>query len=148
MDELGLLLAMVDRSGRQVAADEHEDVFEEYRAIALSTGSLPGLGAGTRDPAAAGMLDVDVFLGVGLALLGQIGVQVLAKLGEIAVEKSADGIAGFVRARLKEKSPLADAVTAQVVVRLGDLPVTAEQVKVIVLLQLEAVADAGHDRAA
>src|SRR5262245_14567738 len=87
--DLSLLLTMVDRSGRELAPDEHESVFADYAAIALATGTVPGLDTDGRDDSAAGMLDVDIYLGIGLALLGQIGVKVLNTLTDMAVQRGA-----------------------------------------------------------
>lgn len=171
-NETRLLLSMVDKSAAAVAPDEHADAFEDFADIVRETRTVPGFDPADGDEAAAGMLDVDIYLGVGLALLGQIGLQVLSSMTDLAVRRGVRNVVDLTR-RLFRRGPAAgsavattgpadgeattadgevvldgeaaavvDAVSRAVLVQIGgQVPVTPEQIRVIVTIQLRAIAE-------
>ncbi|OAA27789.1 hypothetical protein UG55_1007117 [Frankia sp. EI5c] len=163
------LLAMVDASGRRFAPEEHEDFFDDYADIVTGNGALPVFDPGRSDDAATGVLDVDVFLGIGLAVLGQIALRVLAALEDLAADGTVSGVTLFAR-RLFRRGPVdphdpsagtetdqardaateakvtvdvvAGQLTEQVRVALPTaLAVDAAQLQLIVTVQIQALAD-------
>jgi hypothetical protein len=155
--ELRLLRTMVERSAAVVAPEEYEDDFEDYVAVLEATRTPPGLDPRAGGGASAGILDVDIFLGMGLALLGQTGLKVLETIGEMAIERGARNGMDLARRLFRRRSAavgeqptdpdvvaVLDALTQTVrVAVVRELPITTEQLRLVVTIQVQAIADAG-----
>lgn len=165
-EEVSSVLAMVDNSARQLCPLEWEDGFSEYAEQVTATSCVPGENLGRMDEGAVGIIDAGVFLGIGLAFLGQVAVHVLWTLTDLGVEKIAESASGRVRAWYrhargsgngKDEKPgaareggpaeldvgaLADEIAARIgpAVATAAPQVTIEVLKTTVRLQLEGLA--------
>ena len=109
------------------------------------------LDLGGGDGTSTELVDVDIYLGIGLALLGQVGVRVLGVVADLAIERSTEGLcraaAKLVRRRAGSDATPEPTPEGQVlIVQLSDqvtahLPLTAEQARMIVAVQLAALAE-------
>jgi hypothetical protein len=82
-EQVEQVLVMVDAAAAVVAAAEREDSFEEYAALVRRIRRVPGYDPAAGDGSSAGVVDVSLFLGIGLALLGPIAVQTLNAVVEM-----------------------------------------------------------------
>lgn len=83
-EQVEQVLVMVDAAAAVVAAAEREDSFDEYAALVRRIRRVPGYDPGAGDGSSAGVVDVSLFLGIGLALLGPIAVQTLNAVAAMA----------------------------------------------------------------
>lgn len=95
------VLTMVDASAAVVAPDERDDLLAEFAEDLRETGLIPGVDGAWDDDADADIADAQVFLGIGLTLLGQIAVKVISVATDLAVEhgvrEAASYVVGLVR---------------------------------------------------
>lgn len=148
---------MVDAAGQAFAPDEHEDSFTEYAQLLRRNQALPDVDLGGNDEAATDLLDVGIYLGIGLAVLGQVGLRVLSVVADLAIERSAEGISAaaarlFRRRRGADADPVLEPtaqgaavilrISEQVATQLGpQIPGGSEQAQLIVTVQLQVLAD-------
>lgn len=145
---------MVDVAGRTFARDEHEDSFDDFALIVRRIQSVPDLDAGGTDEASTDLIDIDIYLGIGLALLGQVGVRVLDAVADMAIERSAQAVChaaaklfrrkddSLVPESASEPTPDGQAVIARVrELVVTQLPLTAEQATMIVTVELAVLAE-------
>ncbi|HKT03253.1 MAG TPA: hypothetical protein VJT31_27305 [Rugosimonospora sp.] len=148
-DQVRLVLAMVDASAAVLAPDERDEDFDEYADVVRRTGRVPGFDPKGSDGSAAGMFDASLFLGVGLAFLGQIAMLTLAKVTDMAIEKGLSSAGELVRRVWRARGPGAEPdsvdglvaeLTRRTVAAVGSVEeVPAGQVEVIVTLQVRAL---------
>jgi hypothetical protein len=99
-EQVELVLSMVRASSAVVAPEEHEDAFDEYAALVRAIKEVPGEEPGVGDKSAAGMFDTGLFLGVGLALLGQIALHILKVAADEAIKEGTKGVGRVLRGRV------------------------------------------------
>ena len=136
--ETELVLAMVDAAARSVAPEEYHDAFEDYASQARATGVPPGTGAA----GAAGIADAAIFLGMGLALLGHLGMRVLAVATDMAIKKGLADAGSLARRLLRRRDRGAVEAMAEQVLDSADPPAGADRAMLVqvVIIQIQALA--------
>ncbi|MFE6774531.1 hypothetical protein [Streptomyces sp. NPDC057702] len=90
------VLTMVDASAAVVAPEERDDLFDEFAEDMRESGRVPGEDSAWDDGADADIADAQVFLGIGLTLLGQIAVKVVSVATDMALERGVRDAARYV----------------------------------------------------
>lgn len=139
--ETELVLAMVDAAARSVAPEEYHDAFEDYASQARATGVPPGTGIAGADRSAAGIADAAIFLGMGLALLGHLGVRVLAVATDMAIKKGMADAGSLARRLLRRRDRGAVEAMAEQVLDSADPPAGADRAMLVqvVIIQIQVL---------
>ena len=143
------VVAMVEAAARVVALEEYEDAFDEYARVLRSTRVAPGAARHSSDKSAAGIAETSIFLGVGLAVLGQIATRVLSVASDMAIKKGLTDAAAYLRKLRHDKDDAAlDAVAARVIATV-EVPAAVDSSVItrVVQLQIEVLgAPAGESQ--
>ncbi|MET7935876.1 hypothetical protein [Streptomyces sp. NPDC005322] len=148
------ILTMVEASAAAVAADEHEELFEEFAEEMRAGRRVPGAGDFFDDHSGAPAVDTHVCLTIGLSVLGQIAFKVLSTATDMAIERGVRDAVSYLRRSLRGAdagtgpdgdsttdgtdgtAPLAQRVTVEL--RLP-AEVDADTVRAVVRIQAEAL---------
>ena len=154
-DRLELLLEVVDRSGRVVVPDEHDDAFDEYVTLAHRTGRLPGSESVAGDKSDAGLIDAQLLGEISLAVVGHVALTAVAVLEAAALRRGASGVLDAIRRRRARKAePVEDAADAppeleQEIMEVIEVPpgIPVEQIRELVELQIRVLTELADERA-
>ncbi|WP_344902246.1 hypothetical protein [Actinomadura meridiana] len=141
-DQIEQILAMVDASAAAVAPDEREDSFDDYADLMRHEHVLPGTETQPVDPSAAGIADSFIFLGMGLAFLGQVAFNVLNIATDMAIERGVESAAAFLRRKIrKETDPdPAEEITRRILLH-AELPpeVDVQELRLVITIQVTVI---------
>ncbi|MET7762764.1 hypothetical protein [Streptomyces sp. NPDC005336] len=139
------ILTMVDASAAAVAAEEHEELFEEFAEEMRAGRRVPGAGDFFDDHSGAPAVDTHVYLTIGLSVLGQIAFKVLSTATDMAIQRGVRDAVAYLRRCLRGAggddsadgtAPLAQRVTVEL--RLP-AEVDPDTVRAVVRIQAEAL---------
>ncbi len=136
---LETLLYLVDSAAKELAPDEHTEAFGDYANLARATGQLPAADEELVDPSDSGFVDGHLFLGVGLAIIGQAAVVVFNTAQQMAAEKGLRNLLELVRPGSGEnRAELEERVNISFGIPEG---VSSEEAHRLLALQIQALDD-------